>query len=1168
MHFDRLRLSGFKSFVEHTDLDILPGLTGIVGPNGCGKSNLVEALRWVMGETSYKSMRASGMEDVIFAGTNLRPARNHAEVSLFLNNQAHDAPAEYNQDDELQISRRIERESGSAYRINGTDVRARDVQLFFADSSTGARSTALVQQGQIGALITAKPVDRRKILEEAAGITGLHSRRHDAELRLRAAETNLMRVDDNLGQLETHLRGLKRQERQAKRYKNIAEQMRQAEALLLYLRWHIAQTQCAEAEKTLAAAQASLQEATTNAARTSTAQVAAQEHMQTVREAEAEAAAALRRVQHEKDTLSEKEQHARTMLEGLKEQIDRLEHDHMVEVKRLEDALAQLQALALEDEKISAESEADEGEDEARAEEKFAALQQQLSEAEHVLDEINQKSADHKAKMRALEEAVSSSKTRAERLLSEKQNREENKQLLLSEIVPEDFVVQLRNEIKTLEAQIEKQTTQYDMSRRSADELAAKCEELREARQKAELESEKYIAEQATLMAVFAQADDVHYTPLMEHVTVATGYETALGAALGDDLQASENIEAPTHWRLIVYPLGHPSAQNLPAGVRPLSDFVKTDPLLSRRLSQIGVVEPEQGADLQAQLLPGQRLVSRQGDLWRWDGYCATVAATEMVANALQQRNRLQELALHVPAARKKLAQAVAQETAASQKHQAAAQSCAQLQADIRDTEKQLADKKQDLAEAEKTDADYQARITMLDEALSRLQDDLEDVQQAQTKSKQDLHVLSQDTDFESEGQNRQHMVEELRAQLATARVEAQAIRTRRELREQNKIRVAQEINSWAARKDTSAARVAEIDTRLQDMRTTYKNQQVQPELFAEQQRQLLDLLSETEEKHKKASDIVVQAEAALRASDQAVQKGQSVLSDARADHARCEERNVTENERLAQAVETLSERLQVSPKEALNLSGYAEEEGLPAASEVEAKLEKYRRERENLGGVNLRAEEEAKEMQSQIDAITAEREELGKAIHKLRYGIGQLNREGRQRLLDAFEKVNAHFQKLFVQLFGGGKAELQLVDSDDPLEAGLEILAHPPGKKPQIMSLLSGGEQALTATALTFAVFLTNPSPICVLDEVDAPLDDANVERYCNLVREIQEETGTRFLIITHHALTMARMDRLFGVTMQEHGVSQLLSVDLQTAEGYAHNEQASRVERIAQQQ
>ena len=571
MKFDRLRLTGFKSFVDPVDLDILPGMTGVVGPNGCGKSNLLEALRWVMGETSYKSMRGSGMEDVIFSGTNARPARNHAEVVLMLDNAARQATAEFNDSDNIEVVRRIERDAGSAYRINGRDVRARDVQLMFADASTGSRSNSLVKQGQIGEIINAKPEARRRILEEAAGITGLHSRRHEAELRLNSAERNLEKLEETITNLETQLRQLKRQARQASRYKNISGQIREVEALSLHLRWQQAVNAVAACESELVDARKAVSEAGLASAQASTAQSEAQASLPELRDSEAAAAAALRRLTLEQESLDGEAKRAEEMIARLKSQIETVLQDVKRETQTLADAEAQLTRLAEEEAEIRASISDDEQAAEAEAAAELEAAMAALSASEAAYDAANRAAAEYQARKQALDNTLAQNAQRREKLLAE-QKQAENSRSDVEHAISADFdVAARRSELQELESQNNAAAQALNAAekayREAREAQSAAAEPAREAR----AALERLVGEREALARLFAQHDETDYAALVDDVTVTHGYETALGAALGDDLEASSDMDAPAAWAKLG---AEALAQNLPNGVESLAAYV------------------------------------------------------------------------------------------------------------------------------------------------------------------------------------------------------------------------------------------------------------------------------------------------------------------------------------------------------------------------------------------------------------------------------------------------------------------------------------------------------------------------------------------------------------------------------------------------------------------
>ena len=1147
MQFLRLRLTGFKSFVEPTDFFVEPGLTGIVGPNGCGKSNLVEALRWVMGETSAKQMRGDEMDDVIFGGTAERPARNLAEVIVTLDNSDRQAPAQFNDSVELDVARRIERDSGSAYRINGREVRARDVQLLFADAASGARSTALVSQGRIGAIINAKPSERRHLLEEAAGITGLHSRRHEAELRLHAAEGNLERLDDVIAALEEQLRALKRQARQATRYRNLSERIRQAEAVVLHARWNDTTAEREAAERELRAAEDAVAESTRLVAAASARQTGATAEMPELRKAEAEAAAALQRLMVARDALDAEERRleaARRDVETRLTQIDGdLERERMLQTGAA-DALARLEQEVA----TIAEAQAREQDDLADSAQRLKAAQTDAADAEDGLAELTRAVVAEETREVTLERQLAELESRRERL---RQRRDDAQGARKSAARKADDNGALEASRKAAGAARETlEAARADLDAAERDRLATQATEteLRETYQAADSECSRLHAEIAAISQLLETHDLDFGAPMIDSVTVKPGYEVALGTALGDDLTAPLDVAAPIHWRDLP-PLT--DAPALPEGARPLSEFVEAPAALTRRLTQIGIVEDEAtGNALCHDLAQGQRLVSGNGALWRWDGYTAAADAPTPAAIRLTQDNRLADLRADLTRADPGAKEAENRFAAA---HQAAAASgTAEMSARdaLRAADRAFHDARDAESALTRETAEALSRLDALAETAQRLDADIEDMDGQMESVRAELAGLPDLAAKRDEIDARRSALGDRRTRLAEQRsAHDQQIREA-DARRHRLAAIETETTLWRERAENGERQLTQLEDRRHSAVAAAERLAARPEEIAAQRSALFEQIDAAERKRNRAADALASAETLLEEVARDLRVKEATLAEQR--EARVRQHGIVEqiDQGLDALAERVKERLQCTPDRILAAVGIAEGKELPDRETMETRLDRLLRERDNMGPVNLRAEAEAVELDERITTMQSDREDLVGAIARLRQGITGLNREGRDRLLAAFGEVDRHFQDLFTRLFGGGSAHLALTEADDPLDAGLEVMASPPGKKLQTMSLMSGGEQALAALALLFAVFMTNPAPICVLDEVDAPLDDNNVDRFCDLLQDITDKSMTRFLLITHHRLTMARMDRLYGVTMAERGVSQLVSVDLGTAE------------------
>ena len=858
MKFKKIKVTGFKSFVDPTEIVIEEGLTGIVGPNGCGKSNVVESLRWCMGETSPKSMRGSGMEDVIFSGTSDRPARNNAEVTISLDNKDRSAPSEFNEEEEIQVKRKIEKDRGSEYRINGKEVRARDVQRLFADLSTGAHSPSLISQGRVGALINAKPIDRRAVLEEAAGISGLHSRRHEAELKLKAAETNLQRLKDIMKQLNSQITNLKKQAQQAETYKSISSEISRLEGIVMYLKWFNLKESYEKSNHNLQVSESQIQKYTLDVTQATTKQAQANEKIKPLREKEIEAAAKLNRINLERESLDHEEERIKEAKYNLEKTIQQIISDFEREQFQLKDSTKDLEILNAKKNSI---------------------------DSSQGINEVDNDKID---------------------LLKEEKD-------------------QLEEQIADLEKNIE----QYNIIKNSK----------RDDWQRTIVSNENINSKHSTLKEVEGYDDTANWTKI---------FTEKFYSSLSDISEKVSDAEKISDKAKIAYEKANNDAKN-----------------------------------------------------------AATLS--------LELRDKLRQ----------------------------------------KDIEQKF--------------SDWTYEYQRLNKTIKSSNEQIQELTLRKKKSEEELKKIS----------NRPEEIAQRRGQL--------------------------------------------IETKG----------------FAETERQF-------------AADRLAEADNVLKEIEASLRKAQNDLSNIRETKGRTEATKELAESRLQELADESQEKFQCKPEQIIEKLEIKDDlDSMQSNMErTETKLDRLKQQRETMGAVNLRADLETKEIDDELEIMSTEKNELDAAIKKMRESIEELNKEGRTRLLKAFDTVNNHFKEVFVKLFNGGKAHLELIDAEDPLEAGLEMMVSPPGKKLQSMSLLSGGEQALTAMSLIFAIFLTNPSPICVLDEVDAPLDDANVERFCNLLDSISEKTQTKFMIITHHALTMSRMDRLFGITMAERGVSQIVSVDLKRAE------------------
>ncbi len=1132
MRIRRLKLSGFKSFVEPAELRIEPGLTGVVGPNGCGKSNLLEAIRWTMGESSPKSLRGGGMDDVIFAGTATRPPRDFAEVSILVERDAGDEGGS----GESEVTRRIERGAGSAYRIDGRDVRAKDVSLLFADAATGAHSPALVSQGKIGAVIAAKPVERRQLLEEAAGISGLHARRKDAEQKLRAAEANLTRLGEILGDQEQRAAQLRRQARAAERYRKLTDQIRGVEARLLHARW-------VEAEQ---AAEAALAEAK-----------AASEEVERIHQAIAEAQAAHDRAN---ESLAAK----RNALTELREQGHQLAHQlatararrdtvarRFAELDRLDrsltDDIAREEALkgdaahaiaVLEQERGTIARRLEDSEAHAaRIATELSAAETISREAEAALAELLARQAAMRAERRVAEAALEAARAQLGRTEQERQKLAEQLQALGDG----SDQVRARDEAEAKAKAAAEALTQAEAKRVEAEQGRTSAAEARDSAESRLASARAGLSAARSEHEALARALEHGGGAAIASLKAEPGYERALAAALGEDADASLGGDAPRRWQGSEV---RPDDPSLPAGTECLADHVSAPAQLIRRLRQVAIAAD----DLGQALAVGQRLVTPDGRLRRWDGFVAAGAGAA-AAERLLRANRLAQLADELP----RLEAAVEKASAERDSVLATMEQCRKVADEARTAALAAERDAREAGRAIDAAAAALERIEAQCASLIQRQADLEPVleasREAAAAAQQSLAALADPAALE-------HEVEASRASAASA---ASAVADKRaEAATKARETAADRERSTAAGREQAewSKRQADAEHRLGSAIERQKQQSSERADLSKEPAELDARIGELEHSNDQSQVRIGEATAAEREAEEAVLAASQAVSainehsaDTRERRAAAAARAEAQQARSAEFARAAADKFEVVPQRLPEKLGFDAEEPRNAEEEAAA-LERLTGERERIGPVNLVAEQELAELDAARTKGAEEAEELTQAINRLRGSIGNLNREGRVRLLEAYEKVDAHFRRLFTTLFEGGQAHLELVESDDPLEAGLEIMAQPPGKRLSTLTLLSGGEQALTAVALIFAIFLTNPAPICVLDEVDAPLDDANVERFCELLQRMTQETDTRYLIVTHNAVTMSRMDRLYGVTMIEKGVSRLVSVDLGSAE------------------
>lgn len=1143
MKFQSVRISGFKSFLEPIEIEINKGLTGIVGPNGCGKSNIVEAIKWIMGENSARQMRGDGMDDVIFAGTDERPSRNFAEVTIKLNNSEKKAPAAFNHLSEIEISRKIEREKGSIYRINGKQVRSRDVQLIFADSGTGARSSGIVSQGRIAQIIDASPENRRGILEEAANIKGLHSRRHEAELKLNAASNNLDRLLDIEKTYKEQLVELEKQGRKAARYRSIGDRLRKAEATLFSTLLFNAKTEYNILKNELHTVTENVSKAQIEVSKNTTSKLDILSEIPILRNIEAEKAAILQSLNITKIKLEEEQTSAKIALNNIISQITQLEKDTSRENQIEEDAEKSLSSLILEEGNLKKDTE------------NFSS---KISEATQAVKSLKIKSDEADKKLSSITSeiyTINSDKSDLERRIINLNEKIENTQNQISKYNLENYSKTIEaNEKKILELQ--KLFSENDLLIDTFKKKLTQLETL-----ELTLTKEKNIAanilnqtnaEINTLSSLLGD-DSLNKNTLEKNINTTDHLEDAIGSVLGETLLApiysnNEIIENTTYWRDgFDIKLTSP----LPKEAIPLISKIKSSSILETALQGVGIVENEELAfKLQKKLTYGQALTTAEGGLWRWDGFVQPKGVKNSYSERLQQIARFKVLQSQLPSQKESV-------FLIDKKLIEYSENIKKYRTDIIKLQSTLSGLNSDSNRLELENSKIEIQLTS--SALL-----IKELKSTEVTSKVELIELkkqiSQIVNLPSllaDELSIRNNAEQFRNNLTEAMAAEQQIKNHESFQLRNIAQIKHQKESWITRKQEAKSRLSSLHERLEFSKNEMDRLSNLPNDFDKKEEQIRIEIEAAIINRNLAADKLVITETSQNDAEKLEKESEKNVSMLRENMIKVQSLLDLADTKILNIEERIFEKLRIKSDQLSELTGIKENNEISSNIEaLEKTVERLLNERESLGAVNLRAEEEMNEMNDKIEIMFKERIDLEEAIEKLRNGIFELNKEGRERLKKSFTVVNENFKNLFQKLFGGGNAELKLVGHDDPLQAGLEVLASPPGKKMQLLSLLSGGEQALTAISLIFSVFLCNPSPICILDEVDAPLDDTNVGRFCDLLNKIAEETNTYFMVITHHRLTMAKMDRLFGVTMEQKGISKLVSVDL---------EQASRIRDIA---
>ena len=1152
MKFTRLKITGFKSFVDTTALDIKPGLTGLVGPNGCGKSNIVEAMKWNMGEAGPSRLRAGEMNDVIFSGTKGRPSRNSAEVILTIENNNEKLLQTYTNIDEIEVSRKIEKDEGSTYRINNKEVRQRDVQILYADIAIGSRSNAIVDQGQVGKIINSKAQERRQILEEAAGISGIHARKHETELKLKSTEVNLEKLEEIVTNDRMRLKELSRQSNQAKRYKIISENIRELDAIILYQRWNKNLINIERLKKELETFTENVNKVTRKISSKSLQQEKIENDLSPLREDAQKYANLLNKFKVEYDLLIKEEESLSLEQATQKENIKYLKMEILNEENLHKELDNQFKELDNVISKISSNntninlSQLNENLENAKKEEAYNS--EVLTEAERVLsynisqrDNLNNDIS--KLKLQNID-AVNNLKNTREELNNLNNISKDNdkkdifykdinilKKRLQEEDINEELIIKKIDLVKVEIKKFNEQTNEKKII------LQGKLRNI-----------DQYNASKDILTKLF-ESDEKNI--VINYLKFPKGFEKAIEASLGHGLKAALE-KSSIEWRNIE----QNTLNKLPEGIISLSEHAKGVPEVFNILKLTGLVENTvQGDLLQHKLMPGQQLVTKNGGLWRWDGYTHNEDAKTPANQILQNKTNLIDLNSKIKTS---LLEADKCESIILNLHS----KIELAEKNIREYNTKLLNINNNKIEIRNTIEQKQNALSIYIENHNENKTKLAILQSSKLKYKQLLETLSNDMDNYQNKEKSLISIEILKKNIALITIK----NNEKKIELSNQISIYQKELSTIENKENQLtqlkneqfrlnAQLTNIINRINNLKNNQskaelnlKNLDFKPIKIEDSKIKILKEIDNLEENLTKTSNLLSESENTNKNITNDLRSYNEELILYRENRARQEGLLQQSHERQNDDKKIIYEKLNISPDKFNEIIDISKE--FLDIEQSNLALEKLIIQRERIGPVNLIAEEDSEKLRIKLEEIEKEKEDLINAISKLRTSIRTINKEARSKLLEAFDEVNKYFKELFINLFGGGEAYLKLEGSDDPLESGLELMASPPGKKLQQMSLLSGGEQALTAMALIFSVFLTKPSPICVLDEVDAPLDESNVDRFLDLIDSISKKSGTRFLVVTHHRLTMARMDRLYGITMQEPGVSQLVSVSLKEAE------------------
>ena len=1144
MNLKKIKIHGFKSFEKQTELEIKSGLTGIVGPNGCGKSNILDSLQWVMGETSYKNLRGSEMDDVIFSGTDTSPSRNFAEVSVIMSETASNSEKDQNDSNEYEIKRRIERNSGSKYYINSMEKRAKDVQLFFADNSLGPHSISIVKQGQINQIIEAKPNERRKVLEEAAGISGLHHRKHEAILKLNATRSNIERLGDIISVVGSEMSSLKRQANQAEKFRVIASQIRDYEQELLKIDWYSIETKEKELKENISITQEKVKNIknqidridSENSSLTGLIKPIKQEYEMLIEDLQSKRSNELN-LKNELQYTTEKIVNVNKQIEQILNDKDREQinaNDQANQVKGIEDKLIEAQKTIDDIRKI----ESDLIDASSSATDNYKILEKEYNSCLSNVLTLETESSNVGDQIEECQENLEKLEIDLENALKYKSHLKIDK----SYEKDRELIV---NEQKQIEKKLNSALSDIDQCEKIKLELSQDFEKNKELKLNLDLEIRQLEKSKKDLDEFLQRTENPE--AVVNKIKIMNGFEKKVGRIL-KDLEIATLREGKKFWIITNKKFNDKFSE----GITPLSELISGPKEISLFLEYTGYTEINQTNRIIELLKPGQQVINANGEMIRWDGFIQKFDSDNETINIPHARKKIGVIGKGINENKIKLENLIKES-----KH---------IYENIEKNTAEAAMKKQDwksLIEGQKLVSN---KIKELDQKINTEKNSSISNQIKITSIEENIKINKRNIQSLNSRIVNKSEVDEARVTLEKVKQDFYNAKTVADIKEANTQNILKEKrdleksqkdllenkNLWKVRSSQTEKHLIDLDERLNHSTELLKGLESQPEKIKEKQSEIqieLESANRTKQNLQNKLDNYEQEyqknNEKIKLLESDLMKDSEILIQSRAKMENIEDRKIELNDKIRINLGMDSQDLVINS----GPSSMDREKLIGLLSEAYSQ-------REKIGAVNLTASEQFDEKKAQHEELRRENDDLVSATETLQKGIIEIDKEARERLQESYEKVNMNFKLLFEKLFDGGKAELKLDDNDDILEAGLDIIAWPPGKKPQTISLLSGGEQALTVIALILAVFLENPSPICILDEVDAPLDDTNVKKFCDTLDDLSKSSNTKFLIVTHHPYTMSRMDRLFGITMARKGESVILSVDLNQAEKMVNEE------------